>query len=610
MSPDQQVQIRFALRDASPQSKMAQEGDRDVAFWRVDYRGEAAVDWSRLGLEIGGQGAFAAGFVIEDVQQTQGDQTWQPICGERAQIRDHYNQLTVMLSESIPPGRTIKLIFRAYDQGAAFRYEIPEQPGLDRFVVTAERSCFVFPESTVGYSEYRTEGEYEKKPIDQIGRGCERPLAVAYAAGFYGCLCEAAVDGYSRMLLSNAPRGDGLISDLSGAVQCQAPAVTPWRVLILSDRPGGLVENNDLVRNLNRPCELAETSWIKPGTMLREYTLSTPGAKAAIDWAAPMGFTYLLFDAGWYGPESLETSDPTSVSVDQFKVRQMTGEAEHPGLDLPEVVRYARERGMGVFVYVNHRHLERQLEAVIAAAKQWGVAGLKFGFVHVGPAEWTDWLHQAIRRCAEAGLLVDVHDEYRPTGLERTCPNLLTVEGVRGNEHCPDARHNCTLPFARFTAGPADYTPALLSERIRNTHAHQLALPVIFFSPLQCLFWLGEKPFEQPNRPEYEFWRDMPTTWDETHLPQAGIGEYVVAVRRKGDVWYLGAITNELGRELELPLGFLASGRWQADCYLDDPAAQKPRSGVAVDQRDVESGDVLRLSLLPGGGAAVRFARK
>jgi alpha-glucosidase len=235
---------------------------------------------------------------------------------------------------------------------------------------------------------------------------------------------------------------------------------------------------------------------------------------------------------------------------------------------------------------------------------------LKFGFVHVGPAEWTDWLHQAIRKCAQAKLLVDVHDEYRPTGFDRTCPNLLTVEGIRGNEHRPDAGHNCTLPFARFTAGPADYTPALLSERIGNTYAHQLALPVIFFSPLQCLFWLGERPFEQPDRPEYAFWRGLPTTWDQTRLPQARIGAYVVVARRKGDVWYLGVITNQAGRELEIPLDFLAPGRWQADCFLDDPQASGPRRGIALDRRDVGQGDSLKLLLCPGGGAAVRLGMK
>jgi alpha-glucosidase len=271
------------------------------------------------------------------------------------------------------------------------------------------------------------------------------------------------------------------------------------------------------------------------------------------------------------------------------------------------VIQYARERGVGVWLYVNRRALERQMDELLPLYARWGIVGIKPGFVQVGPQEWTNWLHTLVRKAAQHRLLVDVHDEYRPTGFSCTYPNLLTQEGVRGNEHMPTARHNVTLPFTRFPAGAADYTFCYYSDRIKTTHAHQLALPVIFYSPLQFLFWY-DKPDAYQGEPEIAFWEHLPTVWDETRVVQGEIGETITVARRKGAEWYVGSATNEWARELSIPLSFLEPGAsYLADVYGDAPDGETSRTGVAIERRTVNAETVVVARLAPSGGHAMRL---
>jgi len=605
-SPAGAIEVALAVREGRAPARHWKSGDAGCLYYTVRHVDLDRVDItpSLLGLDFGGAPFLGASMEVVDVARRSDDATWVPVCGERAEIRDRYNEMTVTLREAIPPRRTLQVVFRAYEEGVAFRYVLPEQDALGEFVITGERTEFRFPEGSYAYAEAWMEGPYTRVRPGDVHRPNERPLLVELPSGACACVHEAAVDDYARMML--APAGaDGVRASLSGDVRGTTPFATPWRVIIMGERPGDLIENNDIIRNLNEPCALADTSWVRPGTLLREYTLSTPGAKRAIDWAAPFGISYLLFDAGWYGHEYHEASDATSVTIDTHKVK----DPNHPGLDLPEVVAYARERGMGVWLYVNHRHLERQRDDVLDAAASWGIAGIKYGFVNVGPQSWTRWLHDTVKACAKRRLMVDIHDEYRTTGYDRTYPNLLTVEGIRGNEHCPDARHNCTLPFARFTAGHGDYTPAFFSKRIQNTYAHQLALPVIFFSPLQCLFWVGDKPFEHEARPELEFWRGIPTTWDETRVLDGRIGEFVVTARRSGRTWYVAAITNEEPRHVRIDLSFLKPGvTYGAGTYTDDAATDDPRGAVACNRHEVDASAGIDAELSASGGCAIKLS--
>ena len=375
------------------------------------------------------------------------------------------------------------------------------------------------------------------------------------------------------------------------------------------------MENNFLILNLNDPCALADTSWIKPGKVIREVTLTTIGGKACVDFAVRRGLQYVEFDAGWYGYEYDPKSDASAVNLDPKR-------SKGP-LDLPEVIRYAATKDIGIILYVNHLAAEKQLDQILPLYQEWGVKGVKYGFVNVGPQEWTSWLHQAIRRAADHKLMVDVHDEYRPTGYTRTYPNLMTVEGVSGDETSPVNRQTLTLQFMRFLAGPADNTICYYDARVDKnaTHAYQLAKAVCLYSPWQFLYWY-DRPPASPQKttgaggaapvmgeePELEFYNHVSTVWDDTRVIHGKIGEYAVIARRSGASWFIGAMNSGEDRTLAVPLTFLEAGReYTAHIYSDDPATQT-RTHVKVERRPVTAATVLQVAMSAQGGQAIRIS--
>ena len=250
--------------------------------------------------------------------------------------------------------------------------------------------------------------------------------------------------------------------------------------------------------------------------------------------------------------------------------------------------------------------------------QKWGVRGIKFGFVEVGSHKWTTWLHDAVKKCAKYNLLVDIHDEYRPTGFSRTYPNLLTQEGVRGNEEMPEATNSTILPFTRFIAGSADHTicyyhrpelkPRLKETQnarvMKTTSGHQLALAVVFYSPLQFLYWY-DKPEDSQNEPELEFFDKVPTVWDDTKVVDGEIAKHITIARRKGDDWFVGTVTNTEKRDLKIPLNFLTPGKkYEASIYYDDPDS-KIRTKVSIKRIKVDASTVLDTKLIASGGQAI-----
>ena len=305
-------------------------------------------------------------------------------------------------------------------------------------------------------------------------------------------------------------------------------------------------------------------------------------------------------DAGWYGPEGKLESDARRVSAE----RDFT---------IPEVCEYARNKGVGVWLYVNQRALSRQLDELLPLYREWGVKGIKFGFVQVGSQHWTTWLHQAVAKCAEYELMVDIHDEYRPTGLSRTLPNLLTQEGIRGNEEMPDATHNTLLPFTRFLCGPGDYTLCYFDRRVKTTRAHQLAMAAVYYSPLQFLFWYDLPFTDGCDREELAFWRACPTVFDESRALDGEPGEYIIQARRSGNDWFVGAMTNTDARTLQVPTTFLPKGKYMVEIYYDDPTSNTPskvavrRQTVHVKSSKARANKPITIQLQPSGGAALHF---
>jgi alpha-glucosidase len=323
---------------------------------------------------------------------------------------------------------------------------------------------------------------------------------------------------------------------------------------------------------------------------MRVMTQTTAAAKENIDFAVRHHLQYILFDWKWYGPSFTFNSDATKVAI--------------PDFDLPGIIQYGKEKGVGVWLYVNLQGLYAQSDSLFSIYKQWGVKGVKFGFVQTGSHRWTTWLEDMLKKTAENQIMMNVHDDWRPTGEQRTWPNLMTAEGIRGNEEMPDATHNTVLPFTRYIAGAADYTICYYDPRIKTTHAHQLALAAIYYSPLQTLYWYDE-PADSHNEPELEFWDHIPVTWDETNVLQANPGQYIATARRKGEEWFMGIITNNKARTMQISFRFLPAGKkFIAKIYGDDPAVNTATK-VSVVEKRIDAATVLDVKLVASGGQAI-----
>ena len=575
------------------------------------HDGAELIRASRIGVRLAGAPGLTAGLEVENAIRNSGHDSWTPIAGEYESCSLAYEELTLALREAIDPGRSLWVTLRLYDGAFALRYELDGQrDGTERITVGGDATEFRFPAGAVGYECLWWEDEYRPKPLHEFcgtpGSAAWPPVTVTLPDGH--CLVVTEANARTQPPIRFKPIRrvqDALVSTYAAphAVEPhEQPYRTPWRLVIVATEPAGLIGRSHHLEALcDAPARsLGDWNWVRPGTVFRDMTISTTGARACIDFAAETGMQYVLFDAGWYGVESDELADPTRVNLDLERLR--AHKPDHDGFDLPAAIAYARERGIGVFLYVNHLALERRLDRALPVWRDWGVAGIKFGFVEVGAAEWTRWLTRAVEKCASYGLLVNVHDAYRPSGLSRTYPNLMTQEGVRGNEHSPTARHNVTLPFTRYVSGAADYTPCLAHDRALPTDAHQLALGVVFYSPLQHLYWYS-RPHEARDVPGRELWSSLPTSWDETRGIAGEIGEYVVVARRRGDRWYLAALTNEHPRSIDVPLRFLAEGGYDVTLVSDPadgtgPGASVHRSSLGPEDR------TLRFELPANGGSA------
>jgi alpha-glucosidase len=606
-SPDGRFVVTVDVRD---------DGDgKGRLFYSVSWRGQPVVTASRLGFALKDGPALDGGFKVVRLDRGSHDGTWKPVYGERGSYRDHYNQLVTALQETEAPRRLLNVTFRAYNEGAAFCCTLPKQPAMERVSIAKENTEFRFAADHTTWAVYSAQGNYAKVPLSQVKTGCERPTVVRVADDCYAALGEARLVDYARMKFAPLKGvANALVSDLTGGVEAALPLTTPWRFVMAADSPGRLLENNFLLLNLNDPCAIADTSWIKPGKVIREVTLTTAGGKACVDFAVKRGLQYVEFDAGWYGNEYDDASDARAVNLDPKR-------SKGP-LDLQAVIGYAKARGIGVILYVNRRALEKQLDVILPLYRQWGVAGVKYGFVNVGTQQWTTWLHDAVRKAAAHRLMVDIHDEYRPTGYSRTYPNLMTQEGIAGDETSPANTNTLTILFSRLLCGAADNTVCYFDARVDRlaTHAYQLAKAVCLYSPWQFLFWY-DRPPQSPQKtsgagggtpvtgdePELEFYNAVPTVWDDTRVLHGRVGEFAVLARRSGAEWFIGGMNSGEARVLEAPLKFLARGRkYTAHIYSDDPAVPT-RTRVRVERRPVDAGTTLKLALSAQGGQAIRI---
>nr|WP_293533691.1 glycoside hydrolase family 97 protein [Prevotella sp.] len=607
-SPNSKYQFVFSQKDGKLMYSL------DYANKPVVEEGELGVNIdnhlveSAMGIPVDTNRVWTKGMEVTSVERRSEDNTWKTVYGEYSQIRDHYNEMTLHLlkggkhegSGTAYDKRQqylLDIIVRAYDEGVAIRYHFPEATNGLFMHITDDLTSFRFAPGAEAYHYAWAQSHANKVKLLKSEAAwkeeAERPLTLHLANGLYAAIGEATLTDFVRGKLKL--KAD---NELKMAMFDSADIITaydmPWRFIMVGEKAIDLINNKQLVLNLNAPCQIADTSWIKPGKAFRVCRLDMKTCLAGVDFCVDRGLQYIELDAGWYGPEMKMSSSALKV-------------LESRDIDMPKLCAYAKSKGIGVWVYVNQRALYQELDQILPLYEKWGISGIKFGFVQIGSQEWTTWLHQAVKKCADHHIMVDIHDEYRPTGWSRTYPNLMTQEGIGGNEEMPDAEHNTILPFTRFLCGPADYTPCYFNGRVKNTKAHQLAMPVVYYSPVTFLYWY-DLPNAYKGEQELDFWKYCPTVWDESKALQGEIGEFVVQARRSGDDWFVGAMTGLQARDITINTAdFLQKGKkYRVEMYNDDPMLNT-RTKVASTVQTLKAGKVLKLHLQPSGGAALRF---
>ncbi|PHS07781.1 MAG: alpha-glucosidase [Blastopirellula sp.] len=562
---------------------------KGIPTYTVSYQGTTILTDSRLSITLDGDD-FSENFQIDSSSTDSKNGSWVPVVGSKSTYPDAYNERIIHLRETTGLKRQLDLIFRAYNEGVAFRYIIPEQTMLANINILSENSEFQFTDDHDVYWDDYPQAKYSKVKISAMGNNSMRPLLVEAGSHFVAIAEAGSLEHYAPMKLNRNGENRLVTRFRRDTVSATTPVSTPWRVIMVSDKPGRLVENHYLLQNLSPPCALSDTSWIKPGKVWRSK-LSTAGAKSIIDYCAANNYQYVHYDAGWYGPERNANSDPVTT-IDN--------------IDIKEVIRYAEARGIGVICYINKIAMSKyDLDNTFRTYEEWGIRGVKFGFVDWEDQTDMEFLFSSIRTASQYHLVVDIHDNFRLTGIERTYPHVLTVEGILGNEERATGgnppKNVLTTSFARMIAGAGDFTPCYLDSRVVS-RSYQLALGVIFYSPLQYLHWYDQADkYSGKSFPELEFWKEMPTTWDDSKVVQGSIANYMTVARRKGDNWFVGTISRDR-RSLDIPLAFLGSGTYIAKIYKEDPTDRKR---VAIEVFEVTSSDTITAIMSSDSGHAI-----
>jgi alpha-glucosidase len=630
-------------------------------YYILNRDGRPVMMPSLLGFEFKGGKPLRDSLRITGQTRKSHDETWTQPWGEVARVRDHHNELRISVVETTAPGRKFDVVFRAFNDGVGFRYEVPAQPALGQFVITDELTEFNLADDARSWwipsnrsRLDRSEMLYASSPVSVID-SIQTPLTMETRDGkTFIVIHEANLVDYARMNL-RGPRMDNrtlrvALANMSGAdkVIGRTPFVTPWRTIQLADRAVDLAPSV-LGLNLNPPNALGDVSWVKPmkyvgiwwGMHINTMTWSsgpkhgatTENTKRYIDFAAANGIGGVLvegWNVGWDG-DWIQNRNAFSFTQ------------AYPDYNLPELSRYARSKGVKLIVHNETsggiQNYEKQMEAAFALYNSLGLDAIKSGYVTDTTAEgyshhsqfMVNHYRKVIETAAKYKIMLDVHEPIHDTGERRTYPNMMTREGARGQEYNAwsgeggnPPEHETILFFTRLLAGPMDFTPGVFDiliergtgrprraeeSRIRTTLAKQLALYIVLYSPLQMAADLIEN---YVNQPAFQFIRDVAVDWEQSKVIEGKIGDYVVVARKakNSEDWFLGAITDEEGRTFNVPLAFLTPGRrYTAEIYADGAGANWLTNPlpVAISKRGVDSNTRLSVVLAPGGGQAVRF---
>lgn len=602
--------------------------------WSIDFNGETVVAPSAIGLDIEST-KIQPGINprVTNASRRSVDKVLKvDVPTKFSEIRDHCNELTLKMRGDY------SVQFRAYDNGAAYRFVLNYKGDV---IVADETVDLALPTGTSAYwpmafePGFKTSQEvkFDNRALTSLTPDLkgQLPVYMVTPAGNRVVVTEADVDDYTQLFLTSdasetlkgefprvikevklrGDRTEDIIEEYPYIAKINGTRSLPWRIVMLSPDDKSLLVNT-LPWQLSSPSCVEDASWIKPGkiawdwwSMLNVYGVdfeagvNTDTYKYIIDFAADKGIEYILLDEGW---------------------SQGTWDLKHykPEVNVEELVEYGRQKGVGLVLWGLWNPLDPDIEGILDVYRDWGVKGIKIDFMNRSDQYMVNFYDRVGKAAAERNLMVDFHGAYKPCGVQRKWPNVMTFEGVLGLEHCKDSRdidprHNLVLPFTRMMAGPMDYTPGAAKNATAEdfsinfhhpmslgTRAQQAALFVVYESPLQMM---ADSPSNYNLAPGYaDFLARIPTVWDETLPIDAAIGEHLVMARRNGDKWYIAALTDWTPRDMSVTLDFLPEGKYEMTTFADGRNAHKEATDYKISATEVSSGDTINFHLAPGGG--------
>ncbi|MGJ8653781.1 MAG: glycoside hydrolase family 97 catalytic domain-containing protein [Opitutaceae bacterium] len=622
-SPDEDIQLRAHT-----------EGGK--VFYSVDFNGKPVIAKSRLGIELA-EGVFAGALTVTGSEKGSHDETWTPAWGQFSEYRNHYNELTLDVTEATGAKRRMQVILRAYNDGVAFRYVFPEQSALKNANFAKEYSqVSIVSKAPVAWYAATSTTLFNDVPFSNIKKPCRTPFTAQLANDCFISLHEAAVVNSADANLTLGT--DKRTLTFNGTMNSAAGSVSAWRTIQITATPGELVEST-MIMNLNDPNKLADTSWIKTGVSLWDwrchggeaddgfiYGINTESYIRYIDFAHEHGLPFLIIDAEWYGPERSTKSDPVTY--------------EHE-VDMPKVTSYAKEKGVGIWLYINDKALKGfDMDRTFAQYQKWGIAGIKHGFLGGGNQAKNAFSVKVIEKCAEYQIMYNLHEPNKPTGLARTYPHYMSNEYVNSmldaQSRVPATPSELSVfPVVHNLGGPVDRSCGLfdMDQSIARDKVHKQIPSTVVSQVGQCLvFYSGILTL--PDMPDaynrkmdlFEYIKKLPMTWDDTKVLEMKIGDYITMARRSGDTWFTAALADESGRKTDIKLDFLKPGvTYNVTLYEDtaesnyqfpggwnkkDAAKKKipfkpvetKRELYQVRKIQVKQGDTISADIAPGGG--------
>jgi len=622
-SPDEKLSVTVEVKD-------------DITF-SVSLNNETILEPSGINMVIDGKNLGKSPKVQKVIRKTVLNSISPVVPRKYKELVNHYHEMSIQFRGNY------SLVFRVYDEGVAYRWEtrfkksVKVNSELAAFVFNSDHKIW-FPEEESMFSHQ--EREYKYIPLSGIDENmfCSTATLVDIGDNRKVFISEAELYDYPGMYLrkyneyglqgifphfplkteQKNDRDIPVVEYADFLAETSGNRSFPWRVLLITENDAQLIES-EIIYKLSDSVKLDDVSWIKPGKVAWDWWnanniygvdfragINTETYKYYIDFASGYGIPYIILDEGWYNLENI-------LSVAD-------------GMDVEELVRYGQEKNVGIILWTTWKALDDQLEEALNQFEKWGIKGIKVDFMQRDDQWMVNYYYKIAREAAKRKLLVDFHGAYKPTGMHRAYPNVISYEGVKGLENnkwsmLPSPEHNLIIPFIRMVTGPMDYTPGAMingtKENFRivfdqpmslGTRCHQLALYVVFESPLQML---ADNPSNYYREPEcMEFLKEVPTTWDDTKVLHAKISEYIAIARKHGDRWFMGALTNWDSRSLELKLDFLEPGEYEIEIWKDGINADRYGADFAQMKQTVTNKSVITINMAPGGGWVAIVSRK